>query len=98
MDNRELRYFLPETMTFNQEAVLADVSNRLESYGWNDKFIREWWQTPDKSLNYFCPLEALCADKFDLVHLSLDKTVRIYESNLKKIEAERKELQNILKS
>lgn len=83
-------------MTSSQEAVLAEVSKRLISYGWNERFIREWWQTPDRSLfeartgEFLCPLEALCQDRFDMVHMSLDKTVRIYEDNLEKIEFQRK--------
>ena len=92
-----LKYFIPDTMTSEQEKVLGEVSNRLRSYKWSKRFITAWWQTPDKSLNYFCPLEVLCADKFDLVHMSLDKTVKIYEQKLKKIEEERKRIKDILK-
>ena len=86
-----LRYYLPETMTQNQEKKLSEVSKRLNSYGWTEKFIREWWQAPSRNLNGFCPLEALCADKYDLVDKSLEKTLRLYESNLNLIEQERKE-------
>lgn len=94
----ELRYYLPDNMTHYQEVVLSKMSARLRSYGWTDKYIREWWQTPDKNLNGFCPLEALCADKFDLVHMSLDKTVRLFESKLKQIEESQKKIKEILKS
>lgn len=86
----QLRWYLPEDMTTSQEAVLRQISNRLESYGWGDKFIREWWQTPSRNLNGHCPLEALCFDKFDLVHKCLDKTVKIYQENLELIEKKRK--------
>lgn len=92
----KLRYYLPETMTHDQEIVLAEISRRLVSYGWREKFIREWWQTPARNLNGFCPLEALCADKFDLVHLCLDDTVRKYEANLKQIEETRKVVNDAL--
>lgn len=96
--SEDLRWFLPDTMTMEQEKVLSSVSDRLKSYKWSKKFITAWWQTPDKNLNGFCPLEALCMDRFDLVHMSLDKTVRIYESKVKKIEEERKRVKDLLKN
>ena len=86
----EYKYFLPEHMTKEQETVLANVSNRLYSYGWKEQFIRRWWQTPAMELNNFCPLEALCVDKFDLVHRCLDRTVKYFERNLKEFENEQK--------
>lgn len=75
----ELALHVPEFMTHDQEKHLAKVSDMLAAQGWQEKKIVNWWQTKMVNLNGHAPIEALCADKFDLVYKIYDKTMRIFE-------------------
>ncbi len=79
---KSLRMFLPDNLTSSQESSIDRISSQLFSAGWKEFDVREWWQTPMRELNGFCPLEAVANDKQHLAQMSADKTLRLYEAKV----------------
>ena len=95
MDN--LAYYLPDTMTHDQEKHIDNISKQFAERKWPKEEIAKFWQQKLTMLSGFCPLEAVCHEKANLAQLAADRILRQFDKAIYDIEDEAHRRQRIIK-